>query len=70
MTIETQVILEPSLAVFVAKIVELTKEGWDINPEITPSQFGWQYEVGMIRSAEQDTGDETKKAGRPRKRGF
>ena len=67
MTIETQVILEPSLAVFVAKIVELTKEGWDINPEIIPSQFGWQYEVGMIRSAEQD---ETKKAGRPRKRGF
>lgn len=42
-------IANANLEVFIAEIVEATKQGWDIDPKFPPGLFGFYYETWVER---------------------
>jgi hypothetical protein len=58
---ETQstVILEPSLPLFILKIDEHRREGWEFIPDVPPATWGFSYECHLqrFRSAEELVAD-------------
>lgn len=46
-----EVVLSNSLPVFVAECIEMSKLGYEIDPDMIPTQIGYAYEAGFIREA-------------------
>lgn len=42
-------IAHANLEIFIAEIVEATKQGWDIDPKFPPGLFGFYYETWVER---------------------
>lgn len=44
-----KVVLQNSLPAFIFAIDELRQEGWEFDPEMLPTTYGFSYEAGMVR---------------------
>lgn len=42
-------VLDPNLGVFVQQVIDLAKQGWELDPQYPPSLLGFYYETMMVR---------------------
>ena len=49
--IDRTIVQEFNLVTFVSKIVELVKDGWEVDESNPPTQFAWMYETHLTRPA-------------------
>lgn len=49
--IDRTIVQEFNLVTFVSKVVELVKDGWEIDESNPPTQFAWMYETHLTRPA-------------------
>lgn len=42
-------VLEASLLTFMEEVKGLWNDGWEIDPDVPPHMFAFQYKVGMVK---------------------
>lgn len=44
-----KVVADANLTVYVGQIIELAKDGWSLDPQIPPDQYGYLYEAHFLK---------------------
>lgn len=49
MTMTSKAVANPNLEIFISELIDLVKQGWEIDPSNPPAQWGYMYECTMLR---------------------
>lgn len=47
---QTTVVMDASLAEFTQQVIDLAREGWELDEQNPPRMVGWQYEAHLWRN--------------------